>query len=125
MKSEQLHILQHSLGCDGHGRSEHRGADEGDGCMGYYRNRYVSAPTEDIRELVALGYLQDRGVHGVTGGDNFYTVTIEGERAMRELSPRPPKVSRGRQRYRNFLHADNGMTFIQWLKVYGHAGRQA
>jgi hypothetical protein len=44
------------------------------------------------------------------------TVTEAGKTAMVMESPKPPKLTRGQQRYREFLHADTGESFGQWLK---------
>lgn len=121
MNPNHLHILQHSLGCDEFGRSKSRGADEGDGCMGYYRNRFVTDCACDdgkaCLELVALGYMHDHGPQAIAGGMHCFTVTKAGEQAMREASPQPPKVSRSRRRYLAFLAADGTMSFGQWLKT--------
>lgn len=116
MNPEHLHILQHSLGCDDHGQSENKRADEGDGCFGYYRNRYVSDPTPDLTALVTLGLMKDRGAYDIAGGMHCYSVTAAGVAAMKEHSPKPPKVSRSRARYLQFLHADLGCTFAEYLK---------
>lgn len=121
MNPNHLHVLQHSLGCDEFGRSKSRGADEGDGCMGYYRNRFVTdTPGADGKaclELVAQGYMTDHGPQKLAGGMHCFTVTKAGEQVMREASPQPPKISRSRRRYLAFLHADCGLKFGEWLKT--------
>jgi hypothetical protein len=114
---EQLHILQHSLGCDKHGRTEYRGRDEGDGCGVYGRNRYVSDPRPDLIALVAAGLMEDRGPQTMCGGMHWYVVTEAGVRAMREQSPVPPRLTTGQRRYREWLKADCGLSFGEWLKV--------
>ena len=43
------------------------------------------------------------------------SVTEAGIKAMREESPAPPKLSRSQIRYREFLDADCGMTFKEWM----------
>ena len=43
------------------------------------------------------------------------SVTDAGIKAMREESPAPPKLSRSQIRYREFLDADCGMTFKEWM----------
>lgn len=117
MTPNQLHILQHSLGCDQYGRVDRLYRDEGDGAFGHYRNRYVSDPDADLTALVEMGYLADHGGYDVAGGMHYYRVTKEGLAKMRELSPAPPKVSRGRQRYLDFLSEDGSLTFGEWLKA--------
>jgi len=117
MKPRHLEILQHSLGCDEFGLSKTRMRDECDGHFGYYRNRYVcDAGNAEIDELVALGLMQDRGPQNLAGGMHYYSVTKKGVSEMRKASPAPPKISRGRARYLEFLHADCSMTFGDFLK---------
>lgn len=116
LTSNQLDILQHSLSCDQYGQSAHQGRDENDGCGIYFRNRYVSDPDIDLSILVAAGYLEDRGAIQVYGDMHYYVVTREGMVAMREQSPKPPKLTRAQKRYRKFLDADCGMEFGEWLK---------
>lgn len=115
MNKEQLHILQHSLGCDEYGLAD-IGRDENDGCFGYYRNRYVSDPTPDLLALVEAGLMRDHGAHKLAGGMHYYRVTEQGLFAMRRESPTAPKVSRARKRYLAFLDADLGCTFGEYLK---------
>jgi hypothetical protein len=121
LTSEQLHILQHSLGCDGHGRTEYRGGDEGDGCFNYHRNRFMTdAGRGDgvtCDELVKLGLMKDHGPQKMAGGMHCYSVTVEGVCAMKEQSPPPPKLTPGQQRYRAFLRADLGCSFGEFLRL--------
>ena len=115
MTNTQLHILQHSLGCDKYGQAGvYR--DENDGAFGHYRNRYVSDPDSDLTALVELGYMEDHGAYDLAGGMHYYRVTKAGLVAMRKESPAPPKVSSARRRYLNFLHADLSCTFGEYLK---------
>jgi hypothetical protein len=108
MKAEQLHILQHSLGLDEFGR----------GTM--YRSHFVtgegSKDHADCMALVEAGYMGVRKNHPLAGGDDGFWVTESGKRAAIENSPAPPKLSRGKQRYLDFLEADNDMSFIEWLR---------
>jgi len=107
MTKEQLHILQHSLGVDAYGRGEQ------------YRNHYVAEPFADMDELVSAGLMRDcgEGKPGFIGsGMHTYQVTEAGKLAMRENSPPPPRLTRAQRRYREFLSADCGMTFGEWLK---------
>jgi hypothetical protein len=112
MNPNQLDILQHSLGCNEYGIAEHRyPRDEP-----YYRNRYVSNPDADLIALVETGYLKDHGIRELWGNMNCYTVTDKGIAAMRAESPKPPKISRSKQRYLDFLRADLGCSFAEYLK---------
>ncbi len=112
---EQLHIIQHSLGCDEHGRTTYRGHDEGDSCWIYHRNHYAADPFPDMDALVAAGLMRDGGVVNTWGCMRYYRVTEAGLAAMKDQSPPPPKLTRSQQRYREYLRADNSETFREWL----------
>ncbi len=106
MKAELLHILQHSLGVDQYGRGRQ------------YRNHFVAGgkDVDFCNELVALGFMQNRGSGQLTGGSDCYTVTDAGRRSMVDNSPKPPKVSKSRQRYLHYLEIDGGFSFGEYLK---------
>lgn len=108
MKPDLLHILQHSLGVDQYGRGQQ------------YRNRFVTRPGSDdfpkCLELVSLGLMRDHGAQTLASGDHCFTVTAEGKVAMHMNSPTPPKLSRSQKRYQEFLEADSGLSFKDWLK---------
>jgi hypothetical protein len=105
LTDEQLGILQHSLGLDKHGQ----------GTM--YRNHFCAGKgDEDIcRSLVQMGYMQQ---HATTQAYPYYncSVTERGKVAVLEQSPKPPILTRGQRRYREFLKADTGRSLIEWLK---------
>ncbi len=122
MNPEHLHILQHSLGCDEHGQTTHRLRDEDDGCFGYYRNRYVADPNPDLEALCRAGWMEDRGAHEIADGMHYYRVTKAGLAEMLFHSPKPPALTAGQRRYREYLDADCGMSFIEYLK-WRHANR--
>lgn len=111
MKPELLHILQHSLGVNQYGQGQQ------------YRNHYAIGPECDTFalcvELAGMGLMEDKGPVEMWGGMHGFIVTDAGRRAMSDASPLPPKISRGRQRYHDFLRADCGMKFIEWLKARG------
>lgn len=101
----QLEILQHALGVDKYGQGEH------------YRNHYC-AGGEDVticKELVALGYMWTFERSYLP----YYncSVTNQGKMAMSDASPKPPKLTRSQARYREFLRADSGIKFIDWLNA--------
>lgn len=105
MTPRQLEILQHSLGCDKYGR----GKDVG---HGEFNRNYFCAGAEDeptCRELVALGYMKE---HLRTELYPYFncSVTDDGKAAMREASPKPPKLTRSQRRYREYLG---------WKDAYG------
>lgn len=118
---EQLHILQHALGCDEYGQSEYasrwHNRDEKDGCWTYPRNRYVSDPDPDLAALVTAGFMADHGAYELAGGMHYFRVTEKGRDAMIAQSPKPPVLTAGQKRYREWLHADCGMSFGEWLRV--------
>lgn len=109
MKPEQLHILQHSLGADRYSRGT------------LYRNKFVTGPGGDdfaeCRALTAAGLMKDYGPQEMMGGMHYFKVTELGITAMREASPKPPRLTRAQQRYRDFLDEDSSMDFGEWLKV--------
>lgn len=104
----QLEIILHSLGLDQYGQ----------GSM--YRNRYVIGPScdgyEECRCLYGAGMMKDHGACSWMNGMHTFSVTEEGIKAMRAQVPKPPKLSRSKQRYRAWLKvADCGMTFKEYM----------
>ena len=108
MTPDQLHILQHSLGLDQYASGP------------MYRNHYCGDP-ENCRPLVAMGYMIEHPASELTGGDPLFTVTKDGKLAVFAESPKPPKLTRSQKQYREFLSADSGMKFIDWLKARARA----
>ncbi len=106
MTANQLHILQHSLGCDEYGRADRAYRDEGDGCFGHYRNRFISDPDPDLITLIEMGLMKDYGNQLLFSGMHYYSVTKLGIATMRAESPKPPKISRAKQRYLDYLRAE-------------------
>jgi hypothetical protein len=102
MNAERLSILQHALGCDQYGR-------------GAYRNAYHADPYADLTWLVENGLMEDHGLQAISGM-HFYTATQLGTLAMREASPVPPKLSASQRRYREWLSADCGFSFGEWIR---------
>lgn len=105
---EQLHILQHSLGLDKYGQGSR------------YRNRYVVGPDCDgfteCQALVKVGYMFDHGAQSMCGGMHCFEVTAAGMDEVSIQSPKPPKVSKSKQRYQDFLKSDCGEGFGEWLR---------
>lgn len=120
MASEDLlHVLQHALGRDEHGKPRRGGAD--------YRNHFCagdgSADFGTCREAVALGLMTQHPPAALTGGDHVFTVTDAGKAYIDANSPPAPRLTRGQRRYRAWLasaEADCGVTFGEWLRM-GHA----
>lgn len=110
LSNRQLQFLQHSLGCDAYGR----------GTM--YRNHFVTDESgSDGRvclELVALGLMSNDGPRSLCGGSSVFHVTAAGKEAMRLQSPEPPppeKLTASKRRYLEYLEADSGLSFREWM----------
>jgi hypothetical protein len=113
MTPDLLHILQHSLGVDQYGRGQ------------MYRSHFVTSAgyrDHDVcLQLCELGYMVNHGqrMGELTGGSDLFIVTDAGKEAVRRESPQPPpepKWTRSKRRYQEFLNADTGLTFAEWLK---------
>ena len=113
MTPRQLEILQHALGVDKYGQTPK-------GYVPYTRNYFDAGPSDEptCRELVALGYMEQFATTEVYSGFNC-KVTRRGTLTMISESPKPPKLSRSKLRYRAWLDADCGMTFKEWI-TYKH-----
>lgn len=109
LTDRQLEILQHALGVDAYGQGDH------------YRNHFCAGEDdEDVcRELVALGYMRHHPTRDWLPYFNC-SVTDSGKAAMIAASPQPPKLTRGQRRYRQFLRADTGCSFGEWLADGGY-----
>ena len=105
MTPRQLEILQHALGLDLYGQGE------------MYRNHFCAGSDDEpvCRELIALGYMQQHRTTEVFPYFNC-SVTEAGKQAVKENSPKPRKLTRSQRRYRDWLRADCGVSFGQWLK---------
>lgn len=113
MTAKQLQILQHALGVDQYGQGEIR------------RNHFCAGADDEptCRELVALGYMRQHRTTEVFPYFNC-SVTEEGKAAMSRESPKPPKLTRSQRRYREFLAADSGITFGEWMRWKREAERK-
>lgn len=112
---EQLNILRHAIGYDDAGNDRYHGAT-GD----QRRNHFVTHPDardwNACKSLVEMGYMADQGPHKIIGGDYLFTVTDEGREVVMLHEPVPKKLTASQRRYQDFLDADSGMTFKEWLK---------
>ncbi|WP_313666176.1 hypothetical protein [Shinella sp.] len=117
MNSKLLDILQRSLGLDEYGRGT------------FYRNRFVTGEGSTdhplCMELVELGYMERFAAVELFGGSDAFTVTEEGKRAAVAESPAPPKISRSKQRYLDFLAYDGSMTFMEYLRWRDYRDRRS
>lgn len=108
----KLHILQHSLGLDQYGEGRQ------------FRNHFATGPGgQDFSDCVALaemGLMEDYGTRSFTGDMHCFVVTAAGIDYVALNSPkRPPapKISRSKQRYRDYLRvADCFESFFHYLK---------
>ena len=58
------------------------------------------------------------------GGAHLFSVTPEGDDYIAQHSPKPPKLTRGQQRYRDYLKvADCFESFGSYLKYKAHQAR--
>jgi hypothetical protein len=105
--SAVLGILQHALGVDQYGRGRR------------YRSHFVtgegSTDYPSCMEAVERGLMTRHDGSQMTGGDFLFTVTRAGDRFVTENSPAPPKLTRSQKRYREWLNADCGGTFAEWI----------
>lgn len=108
---EQLQVLQHSIGADQYGRRE-RGCDRN-----FFGTKSDGKDGQVCQSLVALGLMEDHGFRELYQ-ENVYTVTGMGIDAVLKLSPIPPKLSRSKQRYLDWLRdASDSYSFGDWLKM--------
>lgn len=112
-----LEIMQHAQGLDEYGRGSR------------YRNHFVTGPGSDdwnhCTALVGLGFMEDHGMRPLYGtGQHCFTVTEAGDAVVREQSPRPPKLTASQRRYKRYLEADCGMSFIDWLRYTAEWNRE-
>lgn len=110
MKHELLHVLWHSLGRDDKGRPWPEGSQE-------YRNYYCDGIPlrQDVQACVHLGLMIPR--HRINEGrDLILCVTDAGRQVALENMAPLPKLTRSQKRYRQFLRADSGLTFGEWIR---------
>lgn len=104
---DRLHILQHALGLCRHGQGES------------YRNHFVtgegSIDHPACSAMVAEGLMTVRKNVPHYGGMDIFFVSDLGRAFVAENSPPPPKLSAGQRRYQEYLSADCGLTFGEWL----------
>lgn len=112
MTPEQLGVLQHALGLDKYGRGE------------MHRNHFCAGGDDErvCMELVEMGYMQV--FHPIASPLPYYSVTEAGKGAVLRESPKPPKLTRSQKRYREFLKADTGHSFGEWIKDRSAAARR-
>lgn len=104
----KLEILQHALGLDEYGQGKR------------FRNHFVTGPGGDdwghCLSLVSNGLMTQLRGNALTGGSDLFKVTQAGIDYVAKHSPTPPKRTRSQQRYDDFLAADCGLTFGEFLR---------
>lgn len=109
MDEKRLHVLQHALGLDQYGRGD------------AYRNHFVTGPGSTnyphCTAMVQQGLMRQQAGGPITGGHDIFIVTSAGRAAVVEHSPPAPKLTRAKQRYRDYLAADSRHTFLEWLRM--------
>lgn len=100
----QLHLLHHTLGL----RPDRRVP---------YRNHFAASEGHhdyaDLVELERVGMMTSRALEEQWGGGICFYATDAGEAYAIEHLPPAPKKSR----YDQFLDADCGLTFAEWLGI--------
>lgn len=111
MEKELLQILQHSLGVDQYGQGNQ------------YRNHFAANPeSKDFsicQRLAEMGLMKNLGTKKSIFGDlNFFIVTPAGIDAVALHSPAPPKISKSKKRYQEYLKIadcfDNFKDFLRY-----------
>ncbi|MGH8156613.1 MAG: hypothetical protein ACREPQ_00705 [Rhodanobacter sp.] len=112
LSSPHLHILQHALGVDTYGQGRQ------------YRNHFVtgegSSDFDACVQLVNEGLMTRTRGNAITGGDDVFRVTPKGVDYVALTSPAPPppkKLTRSKRRYQEWLDADPGYSFAEWIGV--------
>lgn len=109
MEKELLHILQHSIGVDQYGQGDQ------------YRNHFATGPGgkdfEKCQQLCGMGLMRDLGTRNIWGNMHCFVVTQKGIEAVAIESPSPPKISRSKKRYQEYLeNADCFDNFRDFLR---------
>ena len=109
LTKKQLSILQHTLGADQYGNSRHE--------RNIFGTHKEGEGGQICESLVSLGYMTSReGNQDIFPGETFYFATKTGKQAMQDESPKPPKRTRGQERYAKYLRSELQMPFIDWLQ---------
>jgi len=121
MSAAVLCVLQHALGRNEYGKKPY--------ARGVERNHFCAAAgTADFaacRDAVAQGLMRELPPSAISGGNSIFVVTDAGKNHVVAHSPPEPKLTRGQQRYREFLAADCGISFGEWLSTRPKAAKSA
>lgn len=110
---KQLDLMRHALGYNYSPRHD--------------RNMFCAGiGTDDHAEILKLcdvGLMRaGRAIN--EGTSRYYFVTEEGHALVRAKQPPAPKLTRSQKRYREWLHADVGCSFREWLGIKSKAERE-
>lgn len=124
--ARQLEMMQHALGLDQYGQplDDYKGCsdDEFPRC---YRNRYVTYDVSpcgrNCEEMIQAGWMAKPSRQpSFIGGMTNYFVTRAGYEAVKKFSPQPPRLSRAKQRWQDYLATDgvfpNFRAYLHYLK---------
>ena len=111
MDAALVAILRHALGTGE------------DGSRPPFRNHFVTGEGSTdhplYMALVERGLMTRRTGNALSGGDDIFSVTANGRLAAAPAEGDRAFVphSRSQQRYADFLHADSGLSFGEWLRA--------
>lgn len=133
MNPRWLSILQHTLGLDQYGQPpKGRQPCHDDDFPGCYRNHYcLGADCPDfkiLQELVTAGFMTDSGPQKMMGGMHLLHATQAGFDAVKQHSPRPPRLTLGQRRWRHFRDVREvcpDLTFKAYLNAPWRAESEA
>lgn len=108
MTPEQFEIIRHSLGVDEYG--------EGNSNRDHFATDETCKDGIACESLVSLGFMSAIRNHPMIGGMTYYQVTANGRRAFFANCPKRPKKTRAQLRYQEWIEADSGLRFFEWLK---------
>ena len=107
-----LHILQHALGRDQYGIQRKNGGVD-------YRNHFCADEGSDdfelCRKAVSDELMTERAPSVISGGSHVFIVTAKGVDNVALNSPAEPRLSRSAQRYRDYISADTGLSFAEYM----------
>lgn len=107
----QRQIIQHTIGVDEYGREFHK--------RNFFGTESTCADGKICEQLVAAGLMKWHGKSAMCDNEDQYTVTADGRRFFFSSCPTIPKTKKktaAQKRYQEFLDADSGVPFFEWIK---------
>lgn len=105
---EQLDILRHALGLNDRGSTDA-------GRRNWFATTPDSRDGQICQQLVAAGLMDDCGLVKWTPGEHVYRATGAGKLIAATSVTPEPNMTRSQRRYAEYLSADSGETFGEWL----------